>query len=78
MAILAQAYFYEMLPSSLRGLGDVRMLGARDTSNWEIPLKGVPREFGDKLRDFYIACAENSEIRQLTKTWIQIMKETSP
>ena len=75
-ASLIQAYAYDLLPENLRGMVDIRVLGAREAGKWEVPSKGLPPAFAAEFADLYKLTVSNSEVRQRTAEWIQLMRET--
>jgi hypothetical protein len=75
-AALIQAYAYDLLPEKLRGMVDIRVLGAREAGKWEVPSKGLPPAFAAEFVDLYKLTVSNSKVRQRTAEWIQLMRET--
>jgi len=75
-AALVQAYLFDLLPESVRGMVDIHISGTREASNWEVPSKGLPRDFAVAFRDLYVLCASNAKVRQRTSEWVALMKET--
>ena len=75
-AAFAQAYFFDLLPENLRGLLDVRLSGAKESGRWEVPTKGLPKDFAVAFRALYVLCATSVEVRERTGEWIEIMRET--
>jgi transcriptional regulator with XRE-family HTH domain len=75
-AALVQGYLFELLPNECRGNVDIRTPGAREAGKWEVPSKGLPKDFAEKFRDLYVLCASNPKVRRRTKEWIELMSET--
>jgi DNA-binding Xre family transcriptional regulator len=75
-AALVQAYLFDLLPDNCRGLVDIRISGAREAGNWEVPTKGLPKDFAAAFRDLYVLCASNFKVRQRTAEWVEIVRET--
>ena|GEM_PF-756788 len=75
-AALVQAYFFDLLPESCRGLVEIRVPGAREAGKWEVPSKGLPRDFAAALRSLYVLCVSSVKVREYTREWIALMRET--
>jgi DNA-binding Xre family transcriptional regulator len=75
-AALIQAYAYDLLPAGCRGMVDIRVLGARETGYWEVPSVGLPQKFAAEFADLYKLSVGNSNVRQRTGKWVQLMRET--
>lgn len=73
---LVQAYLFDLLPDGCRGLVEIRVPGARETGKWEVPSKGLPRDFAAAFRALYVLCVSNVKVRQRTTEWVEIMRET--
>jgi hypothetical protein len=56
---------------------DIRVPGARQTGNWEVPSKGLPKDFAVSLSDLYVLCVSSAKVRQRTAEWITLMRETT-
>jgi transcriptional regulator with XRE-family HTH domain len=76
-SVLVQTYLFELLSHQSRGLIEIRISGAREPGNWELPTKGLPADFAAALRDLYVLCASNVKIRQRTAEWVALMRETA-
>jgi len=76
-ASLVQAYLFDLLPGDCRGLVEIRIPGAREAGKWEVPSNGLPRDFAAALRNLYVLCVLSVKVRQRTREWIAIMRETS-
>lgn len=76
-AALCQAYLFDLLPDTIRGMVDIRLVGAKDSGKWEVPSKHLPTDFARAMRDLYILCASDVKVRERTAEWIQIMREVA-
>lgn len=74
-AALVQAYLFDLLPESCRGLVEIRTAGAKETSKWEVPTKKLPQDFAAAFRELYVLCASRPKVRQRTAEWVEIMRE---
>ena len=75
-AILVEAYLFDLLPDSCRGLIEVRYLGMKHGERWAVPNKGLSRAFAGQFKDLYRLCASDAKVRTRTAEWIQLMQET--
>jgi transcriptional regulator with XRE-family HTH domain len=75
-AALSQAYLYDLLPDSCKGLVDIRVQGSRETGKWDVPTKGLPADFAAKYRDLYALCVSQPKVLRRTSEWIALMRET--
>jgi hypothetical protein len=75
-AALVEAYLFDLLPESCRGLIEIRVPGAVNTGKWDVPTKGLPANFAAALRDLYVLCVANPKARERTAEWVEIMRET--
>jgi Cro/C1-type HTH DNA-binding domain len=76
VAALAQAYLFDLLPDDCRGRVEIKATGARETGKWEVPSKGLPKEFATAFQDLYVLCASDAQARQRTAQWIALMRDT--
>ena len=76
-ATLVQAYLFDLLPDACRGNVDIRLPGTRETGKWEVPSRGLPKDFAEKFSTLYVLCASNAKVRQRTKEWIAVMREST-
>jgi hypothetical protein len=74
---LVQAYLFDLLPDTCRGLVDIRMPGAHESKKWELPSKGLPKDFAAAFQDLYVMCASDAKVRQRTSEWIALMLDTT-
>ena len=75
-AALSQAYLYDLLPPSCRGLVDIRVSGSRETGWWEVPTKGLPPDFAARFRELYSLCVAHPKVLRRTSEWVALMRET--
>jgi transcriptional regulator with XRE-family HTH domain len=75
-AALIEAYLYDLLPDSCRGLIEIKYPGMRTGERWAVPSKGLSREFAGQFADLYRLCASSAKVRQRTAEWIALMRET--
>jgi transcriptional regulator with XRE-family HTH domain len=75
-AAMSQAYLYDLLPDSCRGLVDIRVSGNRETGRWEVPTKGLPPDFASKFRELYALCVAHPKVLRRTSEWVRLMRET--
>jgi DNA-binding Xre family transcriptional regulator len=75
-AALVQAYLFDLLPENCRGLVEIRAPGVRETGKWEVPSKGLPRDFAAAFKNLYLLCVSDVKVRQRTAEWIALMRET--
>lgn len=76
-AALCHAYLFDLLPENCRGLVEIRVAGAKDTGRWQVPSKGVPKDFAAALQELYVLCVSDVKVRERTAEWIGIMRESS-
>lgn len=76
-AVLTEAYLFDLLPDSCRGLIEIRYPGQRAGERWAVPTKGLNREFAGQFADLYVLCASSAKIRQRTAEWIALMREAT-
>jgi transcriptional regulator with XRE-family HTH domain len=74
--VLVEAYLFDLLPDSCRGLIEVRWPGMKTGERWAVPTKGLSRAFAGQLEDLYRLCASSAKVRQRTAEWIALMRET--
>lgn len=75
-APLIQAYLFDLLPASCRGLIDIRVPGSRETGRWEVPTKGLPPDFAAKFRELYGLCVAHPKVLRRTSEWVALMRDT--
>ena len=76
-APIVQAYLYDLLPESCRGLIEICVPGARDSGRWKVPSKGLPPHFAVELRNLYRLCVTDPKVRRRTAEWVELMRETA-
>ena len=76
-AALVQAYLFDLLPDTCRGLVDIRMQGARESGKWEVPSNGLAKDFAAEFQDLYVLCASNAKVRHRTSEWVSLMHDTT-
>jgi transcriptional regulator with XRE-family HTH domain len=74
--VLIEAYLFDLLPDSCRGLIEVRYPGLKTGERWAVPTKGLSRAFAGQFEDLYRLCASDAKVRDRTAEWIQLMRET--
>jgi hypothetical protein len=77
MLRLVQAYLFDLLPDTCRGLVDIRMPVTHESKKWEVPSKGLPKDFAAAFQDLYVMCASDAKVRQRTSEWIALMLDTT-
>jgi len=46
---------FDLLPDDCRGRVEIKAAGARDEAGkWEVPSKGLPKEFATAFQDLYV------------------------
>lgn len=53
-AALVQAYLFNLLPENCRGLVEIRVPGVRESGKWEVPSKGLPKDFAATFKNLYL------------------------
>jgi hypothetical protein len=80
-SIHAIAEHTELRSASRRGrsaaIVDIRFAGAHQPGRWEVPTKGLPKDFALAFQDLYVLCASNAKVRHDTAEWIALMRETT-
>lgn len=73
---LVEAYLFDLLPESCRGLIEIQTPDARESGRWTVPTKGLPADFADAFRDLYRLCVNEPKVRERTMEWVGMMRET--
>ena len=73
---LVQAYLLDRISGECQRWVDIRVRGARHTGRWQVPSKGLKPDFVAALKDLYLLCVSNVQVRRRTAEWIAIMRET--
>jgi hypothetical protein len=55
----------------------IRLPGTRETGKWEVPSRGLPKDFAEKFSALYVLCASNAKVRQRATEWITVMHEST-
>ena len=74
---LVEAYLFDLLPVRCRGLVEIKYAGMLTSGKWTLPTKGLSRNFAGQFEELYKLCVSNVKVRQRTKEWIEVMRETS-
>ena len=74
---LVEAYLFDLLPESCRGLIAIKHPGAPAGGRWSLPAKGLSRDFAAEFGELYKLCVSSVEVRQRTGLWIEVMREVS-
>jgi hypothetical protein len=45
---------FGLLPDDCRGRVEIKAAGAREADKWEVPSKGLPKEFATAFQDLYV------------------------
>jgi hypothetical protein len=69
-------YLLDRISGECRRWVDIRASGARDAGRWQVPSKGLKPDFAAALKDLYLLCVSDVEVRRRTAEWIAIMRET--
>jgi len=74
---LVEAYLFDLLPIKCRGLVEIKYAGMPTSGKWTLPTKGLNRNFAGQFEELYKLCVSSVKVRQRTKEWIEVMRETS-
>lgn len=73
--VLIEAYLFDLLPETCRGLIEIKYPGLPTGGKWTPPSKGLSRDFAEQVRDLYRLCVTSVKVRERTEGWINIMRE---
>jgi hypothetical protein len=76
-AALVQAYLLDRISDECQRWIEINIPGSKETHKWQFPNNDLTPSFAAALKDLYLLCVVNVKVRQRTREWIAIMKETS-
>ena len=75
-AALIEAYLMDLVPEECRRWVEIRYPGMPAGLRWNVPAKGLPPEFAGQFAELYRLCVSSARVRERTKEWIAIMRES--